>query len=245
VGTARYGVCGGRDDVTEPVTIGPATLFLGDCREILPTLGTDIADAVVTDPPYGIALQENGRNGYDWTIAGDADQQLGTAVLQWAAEQGLPTVAFASAKKPWPGEWRQRLIWDKGPAVGGGGDIATCWKFCWDFVQVARTGVLNGKRDSDVLPFWVTQQDYHDHPNQKPVRLLVYLIEKVTEPGSLVLDPFMGSGSTGVACVRTGRDFIGCEIDPGHFETACKRIREAWQADRSSLFPAFSESPTP
>ena len=220
------------------VTIGPCRLYLGDCRDVLPMLPKDLV--VVTDPPYGISLKEHGRNGYDWKIIGDEDQQLGASVLAWAADENLPTVAFASAKKPWPGKWRQRLIWDKGPAVGGGGDIATCWKFCWDFVQVARTGELNGRRDSDVLQFWVTQQDYHHHPNEKPVRLLSYLIEKVTRDDAVVLDPFMGSGTTGVACVRLGRKFIGCEIDPAHFATAVKRIRAAVQSDRSSLWPAFN-----
>lgn len=65
------------------------------------------------------------------------------------------------------------------------------------------------------------------HPTQKPVRLLERIIALVTQPGDTIFDPFMGSGTTGVACVQTGRNFIGCEIDPGYFEIAKRRIAEA------------------
>lgn len=214
-------------------TIGDCTLYHGDCRSIVD--GLPGVDACITDPPYGIGLREHGRKGYDWTIQGDENQDAGRFILDWAEKSELPTVAFASAKNPFPGLWRQTLIWDKGPAVGGGGDIATCWKFCWDFIHVARTGRLNGKRDSDVLSFWVTQRDHHYHPNQKPLSLLKYLIEKTTQADDTILDPFMGSGSTGVACVQTGRKFVGVEIDETHFETACRRIRRAVQDQRSEL----------
>ncbi|OJU91377.1 MAG: hypothetical protein BGO13_13115 [Burkholderiales bacterium 66-5] len=65
------------------------------------------------------------------------------------------------------------------------------------------------------------------HRNQKPLELIKYLVRSVTPPGGLVCDPFMGSGSTGVACATLGLPFLGCEIDPEHFEVACARIRAA------------------
>ena len=71
-----------------------------------------------------------------------------------------------------------------------------------------------------------------DHPTEKPISLMATLIDVQTEPDTLVLDPFMGSGSTGVAAVRMGRRFIGVEHDPKHFETACRRIAEAYDQPR-------------
>jgi hypothetical protein len=121
------------------------TIYHGDCREVLPTL--ESVDLVLTDPPYGVALQEHGRNGHDmrkshtWCVVGDDDQSLGQAVIDQCRAQHLPVVAFASAKRPWAGQWRQHLVWDKGPAVGGGGDIATCWKQTGDPTQLSRPSV--------------------------------------------------------------------------------------------------------
>lgn len=109
--------------------IGLATMYFGDCRELLSGLQVD---AVVSDPPYGIALENHGagkhRRQDAYTIAGDGCQGAGLDVLRWAEAGALPTVFFASPRKPWPGEWRNWLVWDKGGAVGGGGDIATCRK---------------------------------------------------------------------------------------------------------------------
>lgn len=197
-------------------------IYHGDCRDVLPLFVP--VHLVLTDPPYGIALKEHGRNGYDWTIRGDEDQSLGSDVL--ARLNHLPVIAFASPQKPWPGTWRQHLVWDKGPTVGGGGDSATCWKFSWDLIQVARTGRLNGKRDQAVLTYWVTQQDYALHPNQKPLPLLTYLIEKTTDVGGVVLDPFAGSGSTLVAAKQCGRQAIGIEAEEGYCEIAANRLRQ-------------------
>jgi DNA modification methylase len=197
-------------------------IYHGDCRDVLPTLGA--VDLVLTDPPYGIALEEHGRNGYNWTITGDEDQGVGIEVLGLVA--GLPVIVFASPKKPWPGEWRQYLCWDKGPAVGGGGDRETCWKFDWELIQVARTPALAGKRESSVLRYWIGQRDYALHPNQKPVALLSYLINKAAKPSWTVLDPFMGSGSTLVAAKAMGRRGVGIETDEGYCEIAAKRLAQ-------------------
>lgn len=198
-------------------------IFHGDCREILPTLGP--VDHVITDPPYGIALQEHGRSGRDWTIPGDADQELGNAVLEAFASR--PTVAFASPKKPWAGQWRQHLVWDKGPAVGGGGDLATCWKPTWELIQVRNHRELSGPRDSGVLTFWIGPQNYEFHPAQKPLALMTYLVGKTTDPGETILDPFMGSGTTLRAAKDLGRKAIGIEISERWCEVAAKRMSQS------------------
>lgn len=218
-------------------TISDCSLYLADCREWLADLR---GDAVITDPPYGKALRNNGglpgskrgRNSYN--IAGDADQELGEWALRLARTMGLTVAAFADPALPWSGKWRSRLVWNKGAAVGGGGDTALCWKQSWELIQVFNTKPLNGPRDESVLRFPLVPLDLQDHPAAKPVGLLAYLIRKLTAEGETVIDPFMGSGSTGVACVETGRRFIGIEIDPRHFEVARKRIAAA--SRQHSLF---------
>ena len=196
------------------------TIFHGDCRDVLPTL--EPVDLVLTDPPYGIGLEEHGRNGYDWGIAGDEDSAIGQQVLN--VLEAVPTIAFASPKQPWSGQWRQYLVWDKGPTVGGGGDPSTCWKQSWELIQVRNTGRLNGKRDEAVLHFHVTQQDYHDHPAAKPISLTRYLLIKVF--GDTVLDPFMGSGTTLRAAKDLGRKAIGIEIEERYCEIAANRMAQ-------------------
>jgi site-specific DNA-methyltransferase (adenine-specific) len=230
--------------VTEPVTIGPATLYLGDCRQILPTLGG--IDAVVTDPPYGIAFKSNGQ----WfrraeAIEGDGDTDMANWVASFADERSIPLAMFYSPFRPIPVQWRSVLCWSKGGHVGIGGDRETCWKRDFELIGIRNNRPLNGTRDSAVLQVNAVLPPPSGHFAEKPIRLMEYLVQKLTQPDELIADPFMGSGTTGVAAIRSGCRFLGIEINPQHFETACSRIREAWHADRSSLFPAFSESPTP
>lgn len=158
-------------------------------------------------------------------IDGDRSD-VGQVVIDACFARKWPVCAFAHHLRPWRGLWRQHLVWDKGPAVGGGGDRATCWKFTWELIQVGGFGRLNGERESAVLKFHVGQSNSHLHPTQKPVELLVYLIEKLTCPGALILDPFCGVATTGVACRLTGRRFLGVEIDPTYFAIARRRIAE-------------------
>lgn len=204
---------------------GAISLYLGDCREVLPAFTGAI---VVTDPPYGIGLANHApgkeRRAMDWTIAGDSSQEVGQGVLDWLAAHAFPVVAFASPKLPWRGDWRQFLAWSKGEQVGGGGDPATCWKMDWELIQVARTGPLAGRRDSAVLQYNAVTADYAWHPSPKPVALMAYLVGKVSRRGDLIGDPFMGAGSTAVACARFGRRFVGAELDAGHFNTTVRRV---------------------
>lgn len=214
---------------------GQITIYHGDCRDVLPTLAPGSVDLVLTDPPYGIALANHGRlDGHrtdrDWTVNGDRDQEVGNAILALCEQKVWPIIAFASPKNPWSGHWRQHLVWDKGPAVGGGGDTMMCWKFDWELLQVRAVPSLIGQRDSSVLRYWVGPQDSQLHPCQKPVPLLRYLIGKACPSGGVVLDPFCGSGSTLRAAKDLGRKAIGIEIEERFCEVAVGRLAQTAMA---------------
>jgi DNA modification methylase len=219
------------------------TLYLGDCREILPTLGG--VDAVVTDPPYGIAHSSNHGASWERTqIAGDTDTAVRDAVLD-----GFENVAaFGTWKTPPIRDAKGCLVFDKGPAFGMG-DLQFPWKGSWELIYV-RGSIWSGKRDEGVLRghvqvSWETQfkglgdREARSHPHQKPVSLCKELIRKLPTE-CVVLDPFMGSGTTGVAAVDLGRKFIGIEIDPNHFDTACRRVGAA-----TKQYDLFIEKPKP
>ncbi len=215
-----------------PVIIGDCTLYHGDCLEILPKLGK--VDAVVTDPPYGIAHvkgagghgKHNRRNIAE--IHGDNidfDPSLFLQydnVLCWGADH-------YSTRLP-HGRW---LAWNKLVSMDSFdsfSDVEFAWhnrrgaaRICnlmWKGICQDKSGEGNGERF---------------HPTQKPIALMSWCLEQVgSMRGDTILDPFMGSGTTGVACVRTGRKFIGIEIDKNYFDIACRRIREAYE--QTALF---------
>jgi site-specific DNA-methyltransferase (adenine-specific)/modification methylase len=194
-------------------TIGDATLYLGDSLEILPTLGK--IDAVVTDPPYGIGIAANPvrqkHERMDWDNARpdiSSIVSLGIPTMIWGGNYfGLPaTQCF--------------LIWDK--LQGEKFSLAMCelvWTNLAGVAKILRLSAREGKE-------W--------HPTQKPIRVMEWCIGFIPD-ASTILDPFMGSGTTGVACINLGRKFIGIEIEPKYFDIACKRIKEAW-VSRPRLF---------
>ncbi len=210
----------------------PAVVVEGDCLDVLPMIDPSAIAAVITDPPYGVGLTiHRNRTGarlaerYE-TIRNDDLQEMGAAVLEWATAKNLPTVAFADPMRPWPGEWRQHLAWDKGAGVGGLGDYRRTWKRTWELVQVARNGALLGRRDAAVLRFPV-RPGTKAHHAEKSVDLMRYLIRQLVPPGGLILDPFAGVGSTAVAAVMEGRRCLSVEIAPKYAAIARRRIAAA------------------
>ena len=199
------------------------TIYHGDCREIIDSLEYDL---VITDPPYGMDLKIHRNRGalrYQPLIKHDDCMGIGVGILEQVKTR--PTICFAHPLRPWPGKWRQALVWDKGPAVGGGGDPARMWKATWELILYRNTGLLHGGRDSAVLRYWVTPQLSREHPAAKPVELLTYLIRKTSDSGT-ILDPFMGSGTTLRAAKDLGRKAIGVEIEERYCEIAAKRLSQ-------------------
>jgi DNA modification methylase len=211
---------------------GGITIYNADCRQVLQSVGD--VNAVVTDPPYGISLSDNSKGGrygrskkaWQLEIVGDHSQDVGLDVLKWAEEKKVCTLVFGSPKKPWPGDWSSYLVWDKGPAVGGGGDVKRCWKQTWELIQVVRNAPLRVSRDSAVLRYWVNPSLSKQHPAAKPVKLMRYLICQLTHLGDVVFDPFMGTGATLVAAKLEGRQAVGIEINEAYCEKAAKRLSQ-------------------
>jgi site-specific DNA-methyltransferase (adenine-specific) len=217
--------------MSDRVTIGEATLYLGDCREILPTLSR--IDAVVTDQPYGIGYTISARNwnneGLDalkpfkmakrGAIVGDDQPFEPDPFLAY------PKVAFFGANHcahalPPGGRW---IVWDK-RRDSRPDDHSDC-ELIWTNMPgadrihrqkwrgIVREGEENCSRSRKL------------HPNQKPVALMTFVLEQIgAKKGDVILDPFMGSGSTGIAALRMGMSFVGIEIDPKHFATARARV---------------------
>jgi site-specific DNA-methyltransferase (adenine-specific) len=190
--------------------IGKATLYLGDCREIAPTL--ERPAAVITDPPYGINIAANPVRQKHERKAWDA--------LPPGEDVFSMILALSDLHCIWGGNYfplppsQCFYVWDK--AQPQDFSLAMCEQ-AW----VSRKGPAKLFR-KPVLSY------DKQHPTQKPVDLMKWCIERLEVPaGGTVLDPFMGSGTTGVAAVQMGRPFVGIEIDPDFFEVACRRIAEA------------------
>jgi DNA modification methylase len=209
------------------------TLIQGDCLDILPTLGK--VDAVITDPPFGIgfkyATHDDTPDNYGqwlWRIIEMAEGkcEAGSPLFVWQAMLNIRRFA-----EWFPRDWR-------------------IFAACKNFVQMRPTAMQYAF--DPVLVWWTpgnvysegtSSRDWHigntantlnrgageayEHPCARPLGQVEHIINQWVKPDGVVLDPFMGSGTTGVACVRTGRRFIGVEIDPGYFAIAQRRIAEA------------------
>ena len=204
--------------------IGDATLYLGDCRDVLPLLSG--VDAVVTDPPYGIGYVHGAGGGKlarstafaDVRITGDNTpfdpmEWLGfQQAILWGANH------FAS-RLPDASRW---LTWDKrdGLCSNDQADCEHAWTNLRGPARIIRhlwNGMLKATERGEIRV----------HPTQKPIALMQWGCVEMT--AGVVLDPFMGSGTTGVACARLGRRFIGVEINENYFNIAVKRIEQAYQ----------------
>lgn len=204
--------------------IGDCELYLGDCLDLLPTLGK--FDAVVTDPPYGIGITRSNRIAVSRGMGGgNWDDAPPSLELMRMVMDAAPSHII------WGGNYfalqptRCVLVWDK---INDGRDFADLEVAWTDLDAVARIFRMRPMNmDGGKL-----------HPTQKPVELMRWCVDK-TDADS-ILDPFMGSGTTGVACVKLGRKFTGIEIDPHYFDIACERIRQAYKQP-----DMFVEKPKP
>jgi site-specific DNA-methyltransferase (adenine-specific) len=228
---------------SSPVIIGNATLYCGDCLEILPTLKG--IDAVVSDPPYGIGFRNSSASARTHggqlvrrntkPIRGDdrpfdpAPWLIFSTVLLWGADhfsKGLP-------------DFGTYLSWNKNPACSPKDQFVDC-EFAWCSEKVKRNGfayqwkgLANRKDGWEKTERVGSRPAPRHHPSQKPVELMRWCLETARIGlGKTVLDPYMGSGTTGVACITSGRKFIGIEIDPDYFEIACRRIEAAQRQQR-------------
>jgi len=205
--------------MAEIVTIGDATLYLGDCMDILPTL--DKVDAVITDPPYGIAddyLKPSNKG--EWS-------NFYSEKINWdsfAPEDAVKiSISLADKAIIWGGNYfslqpkRGWLIWDKMQShTSGHAELA------WTNLDIPIRSFAYSRA--------ALSTEKKQHPTQKPVGLMTWCIDLSGSPQT-ILDPFMGSGTTGVAAIQMGRKFIGIEREPKYFEIACKRIEQTTRQD--------------
>ncbi len=198
------------------------TLYNLNCLDYLDKVNYDL---MLTDPPYGIDLKVSDKTGKYWRptrkVINDTTQDTGEKALSFS--KGA-TVAFASPMKPWPGAWRQHLVWNKGAHVGAGGHPTQLFKMDHELIQIRDTGELKGNRDSSVLNFKARKADYNFHPTPKPVSLIEYLLGKVEF--DIVCDPFSGSGSTLLAAQNMGKNAVGFELDEGYCKVIVERLRQ-------------------
>jgi DNA modification methylase len=194
--------------------IGPCELYLGDCLEILPTLGK--VDAVVTDPPYGINVNKMklGFSRSSKMDKGEWDNKR--AELQPVLELKVPSIIWGGnyfnlmPSKAW-------FVWDKGAGFKGR-SFSEC--------ELAWSNLENNAKIFEYNPLSKGDYKEKEHPTQKPVSVMQWCLSFIPE-AEIILDPFMGSGTTGVACVNLRRRFIGIEIEEKYFDIACKRIKIA------------------
>jgi DNA modification methylase len=185
-------------------------------------------DALVTDPPYGIGYESGHATDRLWAagrkITNDEDVSVRNAVLGMF---DCATLAFGSRKAPLPPRCRQVLIWNKLGALGMGA-LDLPWKPGHEEIYVLGSGFVGGRQWHSVIthaPIQAMACNGRTHPNEKPVGLMMMLLKWC--PAGTILDPFMGSGTTGVAAVKLGRKFVGIEIEPKYFDIAVRRIAEA------------------
>jgi site-specific DNA-methyltransferase (adenine-specific) len=233
--------------MNNPTIIGNATLYLGDCRGILPTLPK--VDAVITDPPYS----ERTHKGHDENTKGRRDganaRELGYAALSepqavelahlfhaatsgwvvWFTDSELATFIRREFDSIGRTTFAPLPYHHPGRSVRLSGDGPSSWT---DWIVVARTkaqakwGTLRGGYVAG--PGWADKE----RMGGKPLTLMQHVVSDYSKRGDTVLDPFMGSGTTGAACCIEGRQFIGCEIDPAAFDIACRRIEDAQRQKR-------------
>lgn len=215
------------------------TLLHGDCLELMKNIPDGSVDLVLTDPPYGINYQSNYRTKKFQKIKNDNSVN---PIFLDECNRILKDDGAIYCFTRWDvfSEWMEQfkkifkvkncIVWFK--RGGGLGDLKKGYIYNHEFIIYCpqKNHRLRGKRRNDVFEFSKVSSTQYIHPTQKPIDLLCEILNRSSDVGSVVLDCFMGSGSTGVACVNTGRKFIGMELDKGYFDVAVNRIAEAQKA---------------
>lgn len=201
------------------------TLWHGDCRDVLPLLSG--VDAVISDPPYGISYDSSHtkyKNGVERQECGWDVEPFDPAPI---LALDKPTVLWGgncfASRLPDHSGWLSWVKIHRNGAKIRQSETEMAWTNCvnrsqafrWNWIGAGMEGEGNAVYGGLV------------HPTQKPIVLMQWCFDVAkVATGAMVLDPYMGSGTTGIACIRTGRRFIGVEKDPVHFATACKRIEQ-------------------
>ena len=228
--------------------IGDCRLILGDCLDVLPTLGP--VNHCISDPPYEAVMQSRwgvlssqapsshvrheslGFDAID-AVRGDVTRAIVRAVDGWAV-----LFCMAEGVRAWRDEieaagarYKRAMVWvkpDAMPQFNGQGPSVGHEMMVSAWCGPGKSRWAGGGRPG-TFTFNKNTPGGASHPTQKPLPLMSELVSLFSFAGETVLDPFMGSGTTLVACAKLGRSGIGIEVDPGHFETACKRVEEAYR----------------
>ena len=193
--------------------IGNTTLYLGDCLEILPTLNK--IDAVVTDPPYGIGISLNPFRQKHEKMNWD-NKTPNKELINIIIEKSKNVIIWGGNYYDLPPS-QGFFIWDKLQPEN----------FSLSMIEMAWTNI---KTPAKMFRQSVTSY-LKEHPTQKPVNLMEWCISYCKE-SQIILDPFMGSGTTGVACANMNKEFIGIEKELKYFDIACKRIENAYRQEK-------------
>ena len=230
--------------IHKEVVIGDARLLLGDCLQILPMLPK--VDAVITDPPYGTGTSK--KSGLRKGDAAKSDYEGFFDSLQNVLENVIPAIDFCisgfgrvALTCGFKAMWHYPKPNHVGSfQYGAGTTVMSCWgPALWQpilfYGKDPKQGTLTpdsfqGCNDSDTIT---------NHPCPKPLKSWTRLVARASLPNEIVLDPFMGSGTTGVAAIKLGRKFIGIEREPKYFDIACQRIEQAYA--QRPLFEAASQ----
>lgn len=225
--------------------IGDCTLLLGDCLEILPTL--DKVDCVVTDPPYGINTKSDGSGKLspwgdlcnsafwyaEWMRLARSRLPL-TGGCLWTCLNWRSLVTFQKAALDASWAIESLLIWDK-KWIGPGGTRGLRPSYEMVALMVNGDFSIDDRGIADIQPFKWSSIKPNGHPAEKPVPLMRFLVDNSTNEGQIVLDPFLGSGTTAIAAIEAGRRFVGIEQDQDWFNRSCERITNAYRQQR--MFP--------